>query len=56
MISVIYIIDGYTPAFMSYDEALKFVKWFNVEFIDSDYIDPSEIKPRYLYATADEAI
>jgi len=56
MISVIYIIDGYTPVFMSYEEALKFIKWYNVEFIDCDYIDPSEIKQRYLYETADEAM
>ena len=56
MISVIYIIDGYTPAFMSYEEALKFIEWHNEEFIDFCYIDPSEIKQRYLYETADEAI
>lgn len=56
MISVIYIIDGYTPAFISYEEALKFIKWHNEEFVDCDFIYPSEIKKRYLYETADDAI
>lgn len=56
MINVIYIIDGYTPAFMSYEEAIKFVEWYNEEFIDFDHIYISEIKQRYLYETADDAM
>ena len=56
IMTVIWVIEGYKPAFYSYEEAVKFVKWYNTEYFDSDYIELSEIKKRYLYRSFDDAM
>ena len=53
MASIIWVIEGYVSAFTSYEDALKFVKWYNVEYFDEDYIDPSQIKRRFLQTSED---
>lgn len=54
--TTIWVIEGYMPAFYSYEEAVQFVKWYNTEYFDRYHIELSAIKKRYLYRSVDDAI
>lgn len=56
MATIIYVIEGYVSAFTTYEDAKKFVKWYNEEYIGEDYIELSQIKKRFLHNSFESAI
>lgn len=52
----IYIIEGMTVAFKSYDEAEHWRKWYNSKYYPEYYIEPCDIKWRHLFDTCADAI
>ena len=54
--NIIYIIEGLVTSFTSYEEAEKFRKWYNKEYGFAYYIEPEDIKKRYCFNSAEEAM
>ena len=53
---MIYIIEGLVTAFASYEDAEKFRKWYNKKYGLDYYIEPNDIKKRYCFWSAEDAM
>lgn len=52
----IYVIEGLVTAFASYEDAEKFRKWYNKKYGLDYYIEPNDIKKRYCFWSAEDAM